>query len=374
MKRFLRFIILLIVFIAVVAGCAAVAGYLVMQSTLNQTLRIQVADTLDVQPGSSPARVLADMEQRNILSRGAWLRRYWQWRMPPTVLQVGEYRLQPGMTARDFLGLLHRGEVVQRSVTLVDGWNFNQFWQALIRAERLQQTLPADLPVDQVMAELGLEEPHPEGLFFPDTYQYTFGMSDRDILLRAYQRMQDVLARVWEQRAEGLPIETPYEALILASIIERETGVPHERDEIAGVFTRRLQIGMRLQTDPTVIYGMGDAYQGRIRREHLRQPTAYNTYVIDGLPPTPIAMPGREALLAAVNPKPGTSLYFVAKGDGSHVFSDNLADHNRAVRQYQIEQRAKDYRSSPAPISRQPEEPEAEAEPADAPVTQDDQS
>jgi UPF0755 protein len=359
-KRFIRFILLLIVFAGLAAAAVLAGGYLVMQATLDQELRIEVADTLDAPPGSSPARVLSDMEQRGVLVRSGWLRRYWQWRMPPTVLQVGEYSLRPGMTARDVLGMLHRGEVLQRTVTLVDGWNFNQFRQALARAERLQQTLPADMPIDQVMAELGLEEDHPEGLFFPDTYQYTLGMSDRDILLRAYQRMQDVLARVWEQRAEDLPISTPYEALILASIIERETGVPHERDEIAGVFTRRLQIGMRLQTDPTVIYGMGDAYQGRIRREHLRQPTPYNTYVIDGLPPTPIAMPGREALLAAVNPKPGTSLYFVARGDGSHVFSDNLQDHNRAVRHYQIEQRAKNYRSSPAPIRR---EPSAEADP-----------
>jgi UPF0755 protein len=351
-KRFIRYLVLLVVLLVFSGVAALLGGYLVMQATLNQSLQLQVVDTLDVPPGSSPARVLAEMEQRGILVRAAWLRRYWQWRMPPTVLQVGEYTLNPGMTARDFLGILHRGEVLQRSITLVDGWNFNQFRQALGRAERLQQTLPADLPIEQVMAELGLDDAHPEGLFFPDTYQYTLGMSDRDILLRAYQRMQDVLARVWEQRAEGLPIETPYEALILASIIERETGVPHERDEIAGVFTRRLQLGMRLQTDPTVIYGMGDAYQGRIRREHLRQPTPYNTYVIDGLPPTPIAMPGREALIAAVNPKPGTSLYFVARGDGSHVFSDNLPDHNRAVRKYQIEQRARDYRSSPAPVRR----------------------
>lgn len=349
--KYLRRILLLLVVLPVVIAALLVAGsYVVMQMTLSQSLRIEEPQTLDVRPGSTPARIFADLEQADVIDRAAWVRRYWQWQMPPTVLQVGEYTMQPDMSVRDLLETLHRGEVLQRSITLVDGWNFNQFRQALARAERLEQTLSPELPVTQVMSELGLEEDHPEGLFFPDTYQYTLGMSDRDILLRAYGRMQTVLAETWEQRAEDLPISTPYEALILASIIERETGVPHERDEISGVFTRRLQIGMRLQTDPTVIYGMGENYQGRIRREHLREPTAYNTYVINGLPPTPIAMPGREALRAAVNPKPGTSLYFVARGDGSHVFSDNLQDHNQAVRQYQIEQRAKDYRSSPAPI------------------------
>ena len=157
-----------------------------------------------------------------------------------------------------------------------------------------------------------------------------------------------MLAEVWDTRADNLPIKSPYEALILASIVEKETGVPSERGQIAGVFTRRLQIGMRLQTDPTVIYGMGADYQGNIRRRHLQQATPYNTYVIDGLPPTPIAMPGREALEAAVKPEPGKSLYFVAKGDGSHVFSNSLSEHNRAVRAYQLQRRS-DYRSSPAP-------------------------
>ncbi|WP_408003592.1 endolytic transglycosylase MltG [Pseudomonas saliphila] len=349
MKSFIRNILLLFVFIGFLLVAAGIGGYLVLQATLNQQLNLQVVDTLEVQPGSTPGEVLRSLEEQGILERSTWIRRYWQWQMPSTVLQVGEYRLQPGMDVHALLSLLESGDVLQRSVTLVDGWNFAQFRQALSTAERLNQTLPEDLGGRELMAELGLEEEHPEGLFFPDTYQYTLGMSDRDILLRAYERMQKVLAEVWAQRAEGLPIDTPYEALILASIVERETGVPHERDEIAGVFSRRLQNGMRLQTDPTVIYGMGDDYAGKIRRSDLRAATAYNTYVIDGLPPTPIAMPGREALLAAVNPKPGSSLYFVARGDGSHVFSDSLQEHNRAVRQYQLN-RAEGYRSSPAPV------------------------
>lgn len=337
------------VLLAILALLAAMGGYLMLSSALNQSLRLDAPETLDVTPGSTPARVLASLEQRDVLSRSQWIRRYWQWTTPDVVLQVGEYPLEPGMTAFDLLALLQRGAVLQRSVTLVEGWTFKQFRMALSRAERLQQTFPDDIPAEQLMSELGLGDVHPEGQFFPDTYLYTLGMSDRDLLLRAHQRMQEVLAAEWEQRQEGLPIDSPYEALILASIIERETGVPHERDEIAGVFVRRLRQGMRLQTDPTVIYGMGEQYQGRIGRANLREATPYNTYMIDGLPPTPIAMPGREAIHAALNPAEGTSLYFVARGDGSHVFSDTLEEHNAAVRRYQIEQRAKDYRSSPAP-------------------------
>ena len=324
-------------------------AYLTLQATLQQPLHLDAVDTLDVLPGSTPARIFTELENRGVIERASWLRRYWQWQMPNTVLQVGEYSLTPDMDVNALLDRLQQGDVIQRSVTLLEGWNFNQFRQALAGAERLQHTLPTDWDSERIAVELGLQESHPEGLFFPDTYLYTLGMSDRDILKRAYQRMQQVLAEVWEQRASDLPISTPYEALILASIIEKETGVARERGEIAGVFTRRLRLGMRLQTDPTVIYGMGENWNGKIRRSDLRRPTPYNTYIIGGLPPTPIAMPGREALLAAVNPSPGKSLYFVAKGDGSHVFSDTLQQHNQAVRHYQVLNRASNYRSSPPP-------------------------
>ena len=349
MKRIIKTLVLLLVFAVISISAVGVWGYFTLQATLNQPLRIELADTLDVPPGSTPARVFSGLQGAGVIERAEWVRRYWQWQMPHAVLQVGEYRLEPGMDVNALLGMLERGEVIQRSVTLVEGWSYSQFRRALARAERLQQTLPQEWTDLQVAAELGLAEDHPEGLFFPDTYLYTLGMTDRDILMRAHRRMQQELVDAWEQRADGLPINSAYEALILASIIEKETGVPRERGEIAGVFTRRLQIGMRLQTDPTVIYGMGDGYQGNIRRSDLRRPTPYNTYTIDGLPPTPIAMPGREALRAAVNPEPGKSLYFVARGDGSHVFSDTLQQHNRAVRNYQILNRASNYRSSPPP-------------------------
>tara|TARA_B100001059_G_C17829393_1_gene583561 strand:+ start:1428 stop:2510 length:1083 start_codon:yes stop_codon:yes gene_type:complete len=322
-------------------------GFLTLQTALHQPLQLQEPTTLEVPPGSTPAGIFAKLERDHVLEDSAWLRRYWQWQMEGAVLHVGEYALQPEMTAAELLHLLERGDVLQRHLTLVEGWNFAQVRSALRQAERLKQTLPEEWSDAQVMDALDLSGIHPEGRFFPDTYQYTFGMSDRDLLLRAYQLMEQQLAEAWAERASDLPFDTPYEALIMASIVERETGVPSERPEIAGVFTRRMNIGMKLQTDPTVIYGLGADYKGNIRRRHLTQPTPYNTYVIDGLPPTPIAMPGREALQAAVNPKPGKSLYFVAKGDGSHVFSNSLVEHNRAVRQYQLSRRS-DYRSSPA--------------------------
>lgn len=360
MKSILRFFRLLIVLSLVISIGVVVWGYLTLESALDQPLQVELVQNLDVPAGSSPARILSQLEREGVLHSAVWLRRYWQWQKPQAVMQTGEYVMEPGMTAAQLLQRLASGEVLQRSVTLVEGWTFKQVREQLARAERLQQTLDPSWSMEEVMTALGLDGIHAEGQFFPDTYQYTFGMSDRDILLRAYGRMQRVLEEAWASRLPDLPIETPYEALILASIIERETGVPSERGEIAGVFTRRLNIGMRLQTDPTVIYGMGDEYEGRIRIRHLRQHTPYNTYTIDGLPPTPIAMPGREALMAAVNPEPGTSLYFVARGDGSHVFSNNLQEHNRAVRRYQIEQRAANYRSSPAPIPAPEPVPEAE--------------
>ena len=197
------------------------------------------------------------------------------------------------------------------------------------------------------MQRLGLDGQHPEGRFFPDTYRYVRGMSDSDLLRQAHEKLTRVLDEEWQQRAEGLPYREPYQALIMASLVEKETGAAHERGEIAGVFIRRLRLGMLLQTDPTVIYGLGERYTGNLTRAHLREPTPYNTYTNPGLPPTPIAMVGREAIRAALNPRAGDSLYFVARGDGTHVFSRSLDEHNRAVREYQLKRRA-DYRSSPA--------------------------
>ena len=298
-------------------------------------------------PGDTPGGLLNRLEGEGVLDGAFWLRLYWRFNLPGQALHSGEYRLTPQQSARDLLELWRRGEVVQYSLTLVEGWSFRQVRAALVRQEKLEQRL-ADLDDKALMGRLGLAGVSPEGRFFPDTYRYVRGMSDLDLLKQASARLDQVLDEEWARRADGLPYRKPYDALIMASMVEKETGVAEERGQIAGVFVRRLRSGMRLQTDPTVIFGLGERYNGNLTRAHLQQPTPYNTYVIDGMPPTPIALAGREAIHAALNPVAGKSLYFVARGDGSHVFSETLEQHNRAVREYQLKRRA-DYRSSPAP-------------------------
>jgi UPF0755 protein len=334
-------------------GGVLIAGLLVafvawqQHSALEQPLQLREELLLVVPAGATPGGVLNRLQADGVLQDALWLRIYWRFNLKGQPLHSGEYRLTPELSVRDMLGLWRRGEVVQYSLTLVEGWSFRQVRAALERQDKLELVL-TDLSDAQLMARLGYAGVNPEGRFFPDTYRFVRGMSDLDLLKQAYVRLEQVLAEEWGGRADGLPYKEPYDALIMASIIEKETGVPEERGEIAGVFIRRLRIGMRLQTDPTVIYGMGERYSGKLTRAHLREPTPYNTYVIDGMPPTPIAMVGREAINAALHPVAGKSLYFVARGDGSHVFSNTLDAHNRAVREYQLTRRA-DYRSSPAP-------------------------
>lgn len=321
------------------------------QQALQQTLAVDETRMLEVLPGATPAGTLARLEQEEVLKNVWLLRLYWQFNMGSPALHVGEYQLQPDQTAQDLLTMWQLGDVLQRRLTLVEGWTFRQVRNALASQERLRQSV-AELADKAVIARLDIKVASLEGQFFPDTYSYVSGMTDLDILRQAHQRLQRVLAEEWAGRAEGLPYQNPYDALIMASMIEKETGVPHERDMIAGVFVRRLRARMRLQTDPTVIYGMGERYRGRLSRADLRESTPYNTYVIDGMPPTPIALAGREAIHAALNPAPGKTLYFVARGDGSHEFSNTLTEHNKAVRRYQLNRRA-DYRSSPVPESPQ---------------------
>lgn len=319
---------------------------------LEQPLNLPNEYLLDVPAGATPGGVLNRLEDEGVLHDALWLRLYWRFNLAGQSLHSGEYRLTPGLRARDLLALWQRGEVVQYSLTLVEGWNFRQVRTALAREPKLEQAL-AGLSDAELMARLGHPGVYPEGRFFPDTYRFVRGMSDLELLKQAYVRLEEVLADEWQKRAENLPYRKPYQALIMASMIEKETGVPQERGQIAGVFVRRLQVGMQLQTDPTVIYGLGERYTGKLTRAHLREPTPYNTYVIAGMPPTPIALVGREAIHAALHPADGQSLYFVARGDGSHVFSDDLDAHNRAVREYQLKRRA-DYRSSPSPDSGTP--------------------
>lgn len=253
-------------------------------------------------------------------------------------IKAGEYALKPGMRPYDLLALFASGKVTQYAFTLVDGTTFRQLRAAVAEDAVLLQTLQG-VDDNKLMARLGLPGMAPEGWFFPDTYHFPRGTSDFYFLQRALHAMQKHLATEWSQRAPGLPYQTPYQALIMASIVEKETAAPMERPEIAGVFVRRLLRGMPLQTDPTVIYGLGAAYDGNIRRRDLTTDGPYNTYLRGGLPPTPIAQPGSASLHAALHPAGGDSLYFVARGDGSHQFSASLAEHNKAVVKYQLKGR-----------------------------------
>ncbi|MFV3405083.1 MULTISPECIES: endolytic transglycosylase MltG [Pseudomonas] len=344
-----------------------------INSVLEQPLQVAQERLIDVPSGTTPNRMFYRMQREGLLDDAVWLRLYWRFNMAGTALHTGEYRLTPGMTVGQLFDAWQRGDVVQYNITLVEGWTFRQVRAAVAKHEKLRHTLEG-LSDAEVMDKLGHAGVFPEGRFFPDTYRFVRGMSDVELLQQAYMRLDEVLAKEWAERSSGLPYRDPYQALIMASLVEKETGIPQERGQIAGVFVRRLRLGMMLQTDPTVIYGMGERYNGKITRADLREPTPYNTYTMTGLPPTPIAMVGREAIHAALNPSDGSSLYFVARGDGSHVFSDDLDDHNSAVREFQLKRRA-DYRSSPAPQA-QPGAGEApapgaapdESAPADAPA------
>lgn len=260
-----------------------------------------------------------------------------------TNIKRGEFRLNSTLTPIGFLQLLNSDDVVESHITWVEGITFQDALNSL--RERPSLVSEDEVKVDAVRELLGIEQQNPEGWLFPDTYSYTKTTTAKDLLRQSHEKMKRVLAQEWENRSQGLPYESAYEALVMASIVEKETGVPHERSAIAGVFVRRLEKGMRLQTDPTVIYGLGDAYKGDLKRKHLRQKTAYNTYTMHGLPPTPIALPGLDAIHAALHPAAGESLYFVAKGDGSHQFSTTLAEHVAAVKRFQLNRRA-NYRSS----------------------------
>jgi UPF0755 protein len=259
-------------------------------------------------------------------------------------LKAGEYRIPAGSTMNDLLHLVTSGQVIDYPVTFIEGWSFKQLRAALAKQNQLKHVIDT-LDDQSLMKALGAEGIHPEGRFYPDTYHYTASMTDLDILRQAYNKMDQFIEAEWLKRDDDLPLKNRDQALTLASIIEKETGAEIERPLIAGVFINRLRKGMLLQTDPTVIYGMGDSYKGNIRRKDLRKDTPYNTYTRAGLPPTPIAMPGGEAIKATLHPAETNALYFVAKGDGTHYFSSTLREHNNAVNKYQINRR-KNYSSS----------------------------
>jgi UPF0755 protein len=300
---------------------------------------------LVVAPGESLRAVANRLYADGVLAYPNLLIAYGRWTGIDQQIKHGEYLLVDPLDATMLLELLRSGKVIQYQVTLPEGVNLAQALAILAAQVDLESVLEG--PDDARIKTLVEPYTHPEGLFFPDTYHYARNATDLEILERANEKMISVLEQEWQGRAPELPYETPYEALIMASIIERETGLPEEREQIAGVFVRRLLRGMRLQTDPTVIYGIGSEFDGNLRRSHLAdEDNVYNTYRIDGLPPTPIALPGRAAIHAALHPAEGTTLFFVARGDGGHVFSTTLREHEAAVRKYQL-QRRQDYRSSP---------------------------
>lgn len=285
--------------------------------------------------GSSFAAITRQLVRQGIIEDDRWFRLYARWSGDASAVQAGHYLLLPGATPASILEQFTSGAVRLYSFTIIEGWNHRDLLSGLHAHEAIKATM-SDEDWSGLLADLGAEATHPEGLFLPETYRFARDTTDRELLMQAYALMQRVLAQEWDARDPTTPLASPYEALILASVVEKETARADERRRIAGVFARRLQKRMRLQTDPTVIYGIGPEFNGNLTRKDLRTDTPYNTYTRAGLPPTPIAMPGRAAIHAAVNPAAGDDLYFVATGlaDGSHRFSATKADHDAAVSEY----------------------------------------
>lgn len=320
----------LAVLLLALAGLAGAAYW-----WLDQPLALNPpAVDLSIEPGSS-ARDVADMvAQSGVRVRPEWLYVWFRWSGQDRQIKAGSYEIEAGTTPRSLLRKLVRGEESLRTVTLVEGWTFRQVRQALAQAPHLAADT-ATMSEAAIMERLGRAGIPAEGRFFPDTYSYAKGSSDLKVLGRAMRSLDKHLAVAWEKRAPDTPLKTPEQALVLGSIVEKETGRAGDRPQIAGVFANRLRIGMLLQTDPTVIYGLGDSFDGNLRKKDLQTDTPWNTYTRAGLPPTPISMPGRDALMAAVAPARTDALYFVARGDGSSEFSTSLDAHNRAVDKYQ---------------------------------------
>lgn len=300
---------------------------------VEEPLQLSQAHILEVTPGSNLTRIVRQLQASNIISSSDDILLYARIKKMANQIKAGEYELTAGMTALGMLHTLIRGEVSYHQVTLVEGWTLQQ----VLDAVQAHPAVEARLPRDTMALAIVFGTPvYPEGQFFPDTYNFTRGTTDYEILARARVLMQQMLEQAWAGRASGLPLANATEALVLASIVEKETSLTSEYGKIAGVFTRRLQLGMRLQTDPTVIYGIGRVFDGNLTRAHLQTDTPWNTYTRAGLPPTPIALPGKGAIEASLHPEEGSELYFVSRGDGSHHFSATLEEHNRAVSEYQL--------------------------------------
>ena len=319
----------------VLAGVAALAGAGGLAWFGNQPLRIEpLPKTLNVMPGTHLRSLSVMLEREGVVGNAHVFWLLGRMLGKGGTLKAGVYTLDKPLTPLALYAMIERGEVSQAVVQFIEGWNWREV-RAALAAQSLLKNDSADMSDAELLQAIGAEESHLEGLLFPDTYFYAPHTSDIQVLRRAYRLQHDKLIAAWEARAAGLPYRTPYEALIMASIVEKETGAAFERPQIAGVFLNRLRLGMRLQTDPTVIYGLGERFDGNLRKVDLQRDTPYNTYTRAGLPPTPIAMPSEAAIQAALNPARTDALYFVARGDGTHRFSSTLDAHNRAVDRYQ---------------------------------------
>ncbi|GAA3934628.1 endolytic transglycosylase MltG [Litoribacillus peritrichatus] len=336
-----------LIVISILIGVVVVAGY---SWYLNKSFNSPYGEHagkvqfIDVHSGEGLYKVCRRMKSLELVEHVRPFCRVVLWAGYDHLIK-GRYAVEPVDTPLTLLKKMVRGDVTTFNISFIEGQNFKQMMARVQQNANVTHKL-AGLSEDQIMEKVAGKKIHPEGQFYPDTYTFSYGVSDLEILVRAHKKLQAVLAKEWENKAKDLPYASPYEALIMASIVEKETAVAEERPQIAQVFVNRLNLGMRLQTDPTVIYGMGDDYKGNITRRDLRTKTAYNTYQIKGLPPTPIAMVGSEAIKAALNPKGDDSIFFVARGDGSHHFSKTLRGHNKAVRKYQL-RRSQNYRSTP---------------------------
>jgi UPF0755 protein len=331
----LKRVIATIAVLMLLAAGAGVLGYKWLEKQFVSPGPATTATRIKVEPGATVRGVLTRLGEQGVIADARNVSLFLRVSRYRPNIKAGTYEIPPNASPQRILTMLEKGEVVLEQFTVIEGTTFADLRKILENQPSIVSTLKGKSDAE-VMAAIGRAGEHPEGRFFPDTYRFAEGTTDVEILTLAYNRMQQLLDEAWSQRKPDLPIKTPYEALILASIIEKETGIESERPQIAGVFTTRLRKGMRLQSDPTVIYGLGDKYDGDIRTRDLSTDTPYNTYTRSGLPPTPIALPGRAALFAAVKPDETGALYFVALGDGTgaHYFSKTLQEHNEAVRRY----------------------------------------
>lgn len=333
-KKIFKLLLLLII----IAGAITAWYWKEYQTFLQLPIQLNTQDSIfTIAKGTTVNQLAGQLSQQHIIHQPLFFKLYARLSKQASKIKAGEYSLQSGMTVVELMDLFVSGKVNQYSITLVEGWTVKQAFSHIKQDPHLHHTLGDS--IDKQTAKLifqsfDIKGSQLEGLVYPDTYLFPKNTTDVDFLLRASKMMHRILLEEWQNRDKDLPLKTPYEALILASIVEKESGISSERDKVAGVFIRRLKKSMRLQSDPTIIYGMGDKYDGNIRRRDINKKTAYNTYQIDGLPPTPIALVGRDAIHAVMHPDQGKSLYFVADGSGGHTFSNTLKQHNKAVRAY----------------------------------------